>query len=49
MASTFASAAAGATGLAQLARMNEEETRVLCWARDGDTYDIGLATLSAAA
>jgi pyruvate ferredoxin oxidoreductase beta subunit len=47
--STFASAAAAATGLARVARMNGEATRVVCWAGDGGTYDIGMATLSAAA
>jgi pyruvate ferredoxin oxidoreductase beta subunit/2-oxoisovalerate ferredoxin oxidoreductase beta subunit len=47
--STFASAAAVATGLARVARMNGEATRVVCWAGDGGTYDIGMATLSAAA
>ena len=49
VASTFASAAAVATGLAHVARLNGEDTRVVCWAGDGGTYDIGLATLSAAA
>ncbi len=49
VASTFASAAAVASGLARTARMNDEDTRVLCWAGDGGTYDIGMATLSAAA
>jgi pyruvate/2-oxoacid:ferredoxin oxidoreductase beta subunit len=49
VAATFASAAAVATGLAQVARMNGEATRVICWAGDGGTYDIGMATLSAAA
>jgi len=49
VASTFASSAAVATGLAQVARLNGEATRVVCWAGDGGTYDIGLATLSAAA
>ena len=49
IASTFASSAAVATGLAQAARMNRERTRVICWAGDGGTYDIGMATLSAAA
>ena len=49
VASTFASAAAVATGLAHTARLNGEPTRVICWAGDGGTYDIGLATLSAAA
>jgi pyruvate ferredoxin oxidoreductase beta subunit/2-oxoisovalerate ferredoxin oxidoreductase beta subunit len=49
IASTFASAAAVASGLAHVARLNGEATRVLCWAGDGGTYDIGMATLSAAA
>lgn len=49
VASTFAAAAAVATGLAHAARLNGEETRVICWAGDGGTYDIGLATVSAAA
>ena len=49
LASTFSSAAAMATGLSQAARLNGEATRVLCWAGDGGTYDIGMATLSAAA
>ena len=49
VASTFAAAAAFATGLAHAARLNNEKTRVICWAGDGGTYDIGMATLSAAA
>ena len=49
IASTFASAAAVGTGLSQVARLNDEETRVVCWAGDGGTYDIGFATISAAA
>jgi pyruvate ferredoxin oxidoreductase beta subunit/2-oxoisovalerate ferredoxin oxidoreductase beta subunit len=49
VASTFASAAAVATGLAHVARLNGEATRVVCWAGDGGTFDIGMATLSAAA
>ncbi len=49
VASTFASAAAVATGLAQVAALNGDPTRVIAWAGDGGTYDIGLATLSAAA
>jgi len=49
VAATFASAAALATGLAHTARLNGEKTRVLCWAGDGGTFDIGMATLSAAA
>jgi pyruvate ferredoxin oxidoreductase beta subunit/2-oxoisovalerate ferredoxin oxidoreductase beta subunit len=49
VASTFAAAASVATGLARVAAACGEETRVLCFAGDGGTYDIGLATLSAAA
>jgi pyruvate/2-oxoacid:ferredoxin oxidoreductase beta subunit len=49
VASTFASAAAVATGLARVAAANGEDTRILCFAGDGGTYDIGLATISAAA
>ena len=49
VAATFASAAAVATGLAHTARLNGESTRVICWAGDGGTFDIGMATLSAAA
>ncbi|MBL8733817.1 MAG: pyruvate synthase subunit beta [Planctomycetes bacterium] len=49
VAATFASAAAFATGMARAARMNGEPTRVICFAGDGGTYDIGMATLSAAA
>lgn len=49
VASTFASAAAVATGLAHVARLTGEKTRVICWAGDGGTYDIGFATVSAAA
>ena len=49
VASTFASSAAVAAGLAQVAEMNGEDKRVICFAGDGGTYDIGMATLSAAA
>ena len=49
VASAFASAAAVATGLAHAARLNGEPTRVICWAGDGGTFDIGMATVSAAA
>ena len=49
VATTFASAAAVATGLARVAQMNGDATRVVCFAGDGGTYDIGMATLSAAA
>lgn len=47
--STFASAAAMATGLSHVARLNNEHLRVIVWAGDGGTYDIGMATVSAAA
>ncbi|WP_083928895.1 thiamine pyrophosphate-dependent enzyme [Geopsychrobacter electrodiphilus] len=47
--STFASAASVATGVAAVAQLNGEETRVICLAGDGGTYDIGMGTLSAAA
>lgn len=49
VAATFGSAPAFATGLARAAQMNGEDTRVICFAGDGGTYDIGMATLSAAA
>jgi pyruvate ferredoxin oxidoreductase beta subunit/2-oxoisovalerate ferredoxin oxidoreductase beta subunit len=49
IASTFAAAAAVATGFARAAAANGDPTRVLCFAGDGGTYDIGLATVSAAA
>lgn len=48
-ASTFASAPAVATGLSTVAMMNGDHDPVICWAGDGGTYDIGMATLSAAA
>ena len=49
VASTFASAPAVGTGLATVLRLNGDETPVVCWTGDGGTYDIGIATLSAAA
>ncbi len=49
VATTFASAAAVASGLAAVRDLNGEPGQVICWAGDGGTYDIGLATLSAAA
>lgn len=48
-ASTFASAAAVATGLASVVDLNHDPNVVACWTGDGGTYDIGVATLSAAA
>ena len=47
--STFASAAAVATGVSQVRQANGEEEPTICWAGDGGTYDIGMASLSAAA
>lgn len=49
VATTFASAAAFASGIASIRDLNEETGQVICWAGDGGTYDIGIATLSAAA
>ncbi len=49
VATTFAASPAVATGLARVAQMNGEPTRAVCWAGDGGTFDIGMATLSAAA
>jgi len=53
IASTFASAPAFASGVAAVEALNrrpgDPEGRVICWAGDGGTYDIGMATLSAAA
>ncbi len=46
---TFASAAAVASGLAAVRTLNDEPEHVVCWAGDGGTYDIGMATLSGAA
>jgi pyruvate ferredoxin oxidoreductase beta subunit/2-oxoisovalerate ferredoxin oxidoreductase beta subunit len=48
-ATTFASSPAVATGLSAVSRMNDIDNPVICWAGDGGTYDIGMATLSAAA
>ena len=46
---TFAAAAAVASGLAAIRDINNESGQVICWAGDGGTYDIGMATVSAAA
>lgn len=48
-AATFASSPAVATGISTIADLNQETPPVICWAGDGGTYDIGLATLSGAA
>ncbi len=47
--STFASAPAVASGLASVAALNGDPTRIIVLAGDGGTFDIGFATLSAAA
>jgi pyruvate ferredoxin oxidoreductase beta subunit/2-oxoisovalerate ferredoxin oxidoreductase beta subunit len=49
IATTFASSAAVASGVASIRDLNNEPGQVICWAGDGGTYDIGLGTLSAAA
>jgi pyruvate ferredoxin oxidoreductase beta subunit/2-oxoisovalerate ferredoxin oxidoreductase beta subunit len=49
IATTFASSPAVASGVASIRDLNDEPGQVICWAGDGGTYDIGLATLSAAA
>jgi len=53
LASTFASSPAFASGVAAVNELNQDpgakKQRVICWAGDGGTYDIGIATLSAAA
>ena len=49
IATTFASSAAVASGVAAIRDLNDESGQVICWAGDGGTYDIGLGTLSAAA
>lgn len=46
---TFASVAAVASGLAAIRDLNGEREHIVCWAGDGGTYDIGMATISAAA
>jgi len=49
IATTFASVAAVATGVSVTHAMNNESDLTVCWAGDGGTYDIGVATISAAA
>jgi pyruvate ferredoxin oxidoreductase beta subunit len=46
---TFASASAAASGAASVAALNGEDVRVIVLAGDGGTFDIGFASLSAAA
>lgn len=49
IAATFASSPAVASGYSSVRDLNDEPGQVICWAGDGGTYDIGLATLSGAA
>jgi pyruvate ferredoxin oxidoreductase beta subunit/2-oxoisovalerate ferredoxin oxidoreductase beta subunit len=53
VSSTFASSPAYASGVTAVNALNPAEDdkpqHVICWAGDGGTYDIGIATLSAAA
>ncbi len=49
LASTFAASPAFASGVSAVAELNDESGHVICWAGDGGTYDIGMASLSAAA
>lgn len=53
LASTFASSPAFASGVTAVNGLNADtdgrKRHVICWAGDGGTYDIGMATLSAAA
>jgi pyruvate/2-oxoacid:ferredoxin oxidoreductase beta subunit len=46
---TFASAPAAASGMASVAALNGEDIRTIVLAGDGGTFDIGFASLSAAA
>lgn len=48
-AATFGSAPAVATGITTVAQLNDDPHPTICWCGDGGTYDIGMATLSAAA
>jgi pyruvate/2-oxoacid:ferredoxin oxidoreductase beta subunit len=49
LGSTFGSCPAFAAGVAAVRDINGESGQVVGWAGDGGTYDIGMATLSAAA
>ena len=49
VATTFASSAAVASGISAVYALNNEPDLTICWTGDGGTYDIGIATLSAAA
>ena len=49
VAATFGSVTAYASGVAAATALRGEDRHVICWAGDGGTYDIGMASLSAAA
>ncbi|NJD19992.1 MAG: hypothetical protein FIA95_12020, partial [Gemmatimonadetes bacterium] len=49
VATTFACSPAVASGMAAVKELNAEPGQVICWTGDGGTYDIGVASLSAAA
>jgi len=49
VATTFASSPSVASGISRVRQINGESTPTMCWAGDGGTYDIGMATLSGAA
>jgi pyruvate/2-oxoacid:ferredoxin oxidoreductase beta subunit len=49
LSATFGGSPAFATGVAVVRDLNGESGQVINWAGDGGTYDIGMATLSAAA
>jgi pyruvate ferredoxin oxidoreductase beta subunit/2-oxoisovalerate ferredoxin oxidoreductase beta subunit len=49
VAATFGSVTAYASGVAAAMALRGEDLHVICWAGDGGTYDIGMASLSAAA
>jgi pyruvate ferredoxin oxidoreductase beta subunit/2-oxoisovalerate ferredoxin oxidoreductase beta subunit len=49
VATTFASSPAVASGVSRIRQLNSEQSPTVCWAGDGGTYDIGMASLSGAA
>ncbi|MBN1605997.1 MAG: hypothetical protein JW940_05160 [Polyangiaceae bacterium] len=49
VATPFASSAAVAAGIRIVQNLNGDPGQTLCWAGDGATYDIGVASVSAAA
>jgi pyruvate ferredoxin oxidoreductase beta subunit/2-oxoisovalerate ferredoxin oxidoreductase beta subunit len=49
VATVFGGAPAVAAGMAAIHDLNGDSGQIICWAGDGGTYDIGMASLSAAA